>query len=82
MINNKKSPIEDREIEEYLAVKELNLNATLNKEEAYKGADFVIIATPASSPDYWTNFRRQGSFAWITRRKKVITMVPSVYYPA
>lgn len=46
MINNKKSPIVDREIEEYLAIKELNLKATLDKKEAYIGAQYVVIATP------------------------------------
>lgn len=46
MINRKKSPIEDAEIESYLRHKSLNLRATLNKQEAYAGADFVIIATP------------------------------------
>ncbi|KYJ87310.1 nucleotide sugar dehydrogenase [Sulfurovum riftiae] len=46
MINAKKSPIEDKEIEEYLQTKDLNFKATLNKEEAYAGANFVIISTP------------------------------------
>lgn len=45
-INNRQSPIIDVDIEEYLTTKDLNLRATLNKEEAYTGADFVIIATP------------------------------------
>lgn len=39
MINNRKSPIVDKEIEEYLQNKELNLRATINGEEAYKDAD-------------------------------------------
>lgn len=52
MINNKKSPIIDKEIEEYLATKELNLVATTDSYEAYKGADFVIISTPTNyDPD-------------------------------
>jgi UDPglucose 6-dehydrogenase len=45
-INNKISPIVDHEIEDYLKNKELNLTATLDKEFAYKDADFVVIATP------------------------------------
>jgi UDPglucose 6-dehydrogenase len=46
MLNRKQSPIEDAEIEDYLQNKPLNLRATLNKQEAYERADFVIIATP------------------------------------
>ncbi len=46
MLNRKESPIEDLEIEDYLAHKTLNLRATLSKQEAYEGADYVIIATP------------------------------------
>lgn len=46
MINEKISPIVDKEIIEYLKIKELNLKATLDKKEAYEGADFVVIATP------------------------------------
>ncbi|MEZ6937136.1 nucleotide sugar dehydrogenase [Aeromonas sp. S12(2024)] len=46
LINQRRSPIVDTEIESYLASRDLHLRATLNKEEAYQGADFVIIATP------------------------------------
>ena len=46
MLNQKKSPIEDAELEDYLANKDLNFKATLDKNEAYKDASFVIIATP------------------------------------
>lgn len=46
LINQRCSPIVDKEIESYLASHDLNLRATLNKKEAYQGADFVIIATP------------------------------------
>jgi len=46
LINAKKSPIEDREIEHFLTSKHLNLRATLNKDEAYRDANYVIIATP------------------------------------
>jgi UDPglucose 6-dehydrogenase len=46
MLNKKLSPIEDRDIERYLLEENLNFIATLDKEEAYLGADYVIIATP------------------------------------
>lgn len=46
LLNQKKSPIEDKEIEDFFANKPLNFRATLDKEDAYIGADYVIIATP------------------------------------
>ena len=48
LINRKKSPIEDKEISEYLEKHELNLEATTDGEDAYKDADFVVIATPTN----------------------------------
>lgn len=48
MINKRQSPIQDEYIEKYFAEKELNLRATLDAEEAYSGADFVVIATPTN----------------------------------
>ena len=46
LLNSGKSPIVDSEISDYLANKDLNFTATLDKEQAYKGADYVVIATP------------------------------------
>src|SRR5690606_38668541 len=52
MINNKKSPIADKEIEYYLAEKDLNLTATTDDEIAYKDANYVVIAIPINyEPD-------------------------------
>ena len=48
MINRRQSPIQDNEIEDYLAHKELDLVATLDAEAAYKDADFVVIAAPTN----------------------------------
>ena len=48
LINNKKSPIQDDYIEKYLAEKELDLTATLDAEEAYKNAEYIIIAAPTN----------------------------------
>ncbi|MEB2486949.1 nucleotide sugar dehydrogenase [Burkholderia multivorans] len=46
MLNRKQSPIIDAEIEDYLANKQLNFRATLDRHDAYEGADYVVIATP------------------------------------
>jgi UDPglucose 6-dehydrogenase len=59
-INRRESPIEDNEIEIYLKEKPLNLRATLSKEEAFTGADFVIIATPTDYDSKTNYFNTQS----------------------
>ena len=71
MINNRKSPIEDKEIEEYLATKELDLVATLDGESVYKNADYVIIATP-------TNYNEDKNYFDTSAVEKVIEDVSKV----
>lgn len=68
LINNRKSPIIDKEIEEFLATKDLNLQATLNAEEAYRDADFVVIAAP-------TNYDSKKNFFDTSAVESVIRLV-------
>ena len=68
LINQRKSPIIDKEIEEYLATKDLNLTATLDAELAYKDADFVVIAAP-------TNYDSKKNFFDTTAVEEVISLV-------
>jgi UDPglucose 6-dehydrogenase len=60
LVNDRKSPIIDAELEDYLATKQLNLTATLDKTAAYSGADFVVIATPTDY-DEVTNYFNTSS---------------------
>ena len=68
MINDRKSPIQDDYIEKYLAEKELNLTATLDVKEAYRDADFVVIAAP-------TNYDSKKNFFDTSAVESVIDLV-------
>lgn len=68
MVNRRQSPIQDEYIEKYFAEKALNLKATLDAEEAYQGADFVVIAAP-------TNYDPQKNFFDTSAVESVINLV-------
>ena len=68
LINNRKSPIVDKEIEEYLSTRDLDLSATLDAKEAYSNADYVIIATP-------TNYDTNKNFFDTSAVEAVIKLV-------
>ena len=68
LINQRKSPIVDKEIEEYLAEKDLDLTATLDGKKAYSEADFVVIAAP-------TNYDSQKNFFDTSAVEAVIELV-------
>ena len=71
LINNHQSPIQDDYIEKYLAEKDLHLKATTNGEEAYKNADFIVIATP-------TNYDPVKNYFDTTHVEEVIELVMRV----
>lgn len=71
LINKKKSPVVDKEIEEYFATKDLDIIATLNAEEAYKQADYVVVAVP-------TNYDSQKNFFDTSAVENVIELVVKI----
>ena len=71
LINNRKSPIQDDYIEQYLAEKKLDLTATLDGEKAYSDADFVVIAAP-------TNYDSKKNFFDTSHVEEVIDLVLKV----
>lgn len=71
LINNKKSPIVDKEIEEYLKNKDLDLTATIDGDFAYKNADIVVVATPTNYDSVTNKFDTSSVESVIEQVKKV-----------
>jgi len=71
LINQRKSPIVDAEIEDFLANRELNLKATTDKQQAFAGAEYVVIATPTDY-DAVTNYFKTGSVEAVIRDVKSV----------
>lgn len=71
LINHKKSPIEDKEIQEYLSTKDLDLTATLDGDAVYKKAEYVIIATP-------TNYDEKRNYFDTSAVEKVVKQVSCI----
>lgn len=71
LLNKKQSPIEDTDIDFYLKNKDLNLQATSNKNEAYEGADFIIVATPTDYDTVTNYFNTKSVEAVIAEARKV-----------
>ena len=71
MINKRISPIKDKEIEDYLKNRRLNLKATLDYKEAFKGADYIVISTP-------TNYNEEKNYFDTTSVEDIIKKIISM----
>ena len=71
LINNKKSPIVDKEIEEYLATKMLDLTATIDGDSAYRDSELIIIATPTNYDPQTNKFDTSSVVSVIEQVKRV-----------
>lgn len=78
MLNERKSPIQDAEIETYLAEKDLNLTATTDPETAYRGSDYVIVATPTnydSKSNYFDTSSVEAVINSVLKYNKTATII-------
>ena len=71
MVNDRRSPLQDREIEEYLATRELDLTATMDGDSAYRDAELVVVAVP-------TNYDSETNYFDTTLVERVIRQVMAV----
>ena len=80
MINNKKSPIRDKEIEDFLQNKFLNLRATLDYKEAFKDAGFIVISTPTNYDNGLNSFAKKSDVILANRFEPILEDVKDKVY--